>query len=162
MDHVRAQEQLVVVTIALAGVAASFSGQLALHPELVAVIGLLFMLFAHLVLSHDQQITLTARYLSDEDVFGEHARVQSGWERYKVAAMRGSGWIRQPATFAKVLSLYGAPVISGVVFSVAAVVLSPANWHTWLIVLVTVSFLALFAFAGVRTMQEYVALGRED
>lgn len=161
MDHVRAQEQLVVVTIALAGVAASVSGQLTVHPELLAVIGVLFMLFAHLVLGHDQQITLTARFLREREVFREHARTQADWERHRVATMRGSGWIRQPATFAQVLSLYGAPVISGVVFSVAAVVLSPTNWRTWLIVFASTILLALFTFAGVRTMQEYVALGRE-
>lgn len=151
-----------IVTVALAGVAASFGGQLRIHPELLAVVGLLFMVFALLVLGQDQQITMTARYLLNEDVFGDHARAQAGWEHHKVETMRGGGWIRQPATVAETLARYGAPVVSGLVSIGAAIALAPTNYWTWVLFTGFAALFILFFIAGVKTMQEYVDLGNAE
>lgn len=159
MDRVKAQEQLVVITITLIGVAASFVGLLQAHPELTALVGLLFFSLALLMLRQDDEITVIADYLLSESVFGAHAQAQAGWERHKFEKMQGGGWLRNPGSVAQVIAIYGPPVLAGVGFSVAAIWSSPSNWRTWTIVVVTAALACLFGLGSRKVVRAYGDLG---
>src|SRR5438105_15639587 len=92
IERVKGQQQLVVVAVAVAGATISFaSTQLNRHPEVMALLCLLYVGLSLSLLRHDQEITLIADHLLDEEAFPTQAESQARWELHKFNSMQTSG-----------------------------------------------------------------------
>jgi uncharacterized membrane protein YoaK (UPF0700 family) len=159
-QRIRAQDQLLVVAVAVAGVAASFGQKgLLAHPEVPALISLLFILIALALLRQDQEIAIIAAHLVEDEHFGEIAHVQKRWEVHKFAQMRGLGRSLTLATVAQSFGIYGVPVLG----FVAALVASLMIGHNPLTIAICgVAFLValLFIYGGYDVWTRYQRLAQ--
>lgn len=159
MDRVKGQEQLVLVMATLIGVAATLVSSYKTHPEVPGVFAIAFSFFALLTLRQDQEITNLVTYLLDDEVFGDHARAQAGWERFKLLSMQGGGLRRHPATVAQVASLHALPVLASFGFAAAAAASDPADWLAWLCVVFVIALDVLYGIGAWEVAMAYRRIG---
>jgi hypothetical protein len=159
MERVKGQQQILVVAAAVAGASLSFGAErLSTHPEVMALLCLLYVGFALAMLRYDQEITIIANHLLDESAFGLHAQAQSRWERHKFKQMQRSGIAAWVASASQTVGIYGVPVLAAVGFAWAAIATSPTAL-TWLILSVAFMFAALFIVGSVDVALRYQRLG---
>jgi hypothetical protein len=159
-QRVTDQHQLLVVAAAIAGGATAFAGtHFNAHPELLALLSLLFVGFALAMLRHDHEITIIASHLVKQVEFGSHARAQERWEKHRYEKMQASGWIGYLVTASQTVGLYGVPVLAAVAFAWAALATSP-NTVTWLVIALTSALGGLFLVGAFDVVGRYRVLGK--
>ncbi len=113
VERVKAQQQIIVVSAAVAGATISFaSNVLSGHPEIMALLCLLYVGLSLALLRQDQEITIIAVHLLDPSSYGDDARAQARWEVHKFHAMQGNvaGLVQSTA---QAVGIYGVPILSG-------------------------------------------------
>jgi len=175
-DRIRGEHQLVVVAASLAGATGSFAGsRLSSHPEVLALLCLLFVGFALAVLRLDQEITIIASHLLDRKAFRAHAEAQAEWECRKFQERQGTrrAWL---ASVSQTTAIYAVPVIAASAFAWAAIA-SPGQTHgkpgqihrtshgpmtlAWMILSVAFVLALLFIFGAIRTWRSYLTVGEQ-
>jgi hypothetical protein len=161
-ERVKGQHQVVVLAAAVAAASLSFGTEnLSRHPEVLALLCLLFVGLALAALRHDQEIAIMAKHLRDENAFGPDAQAQSRWERHKFEAMQGSGVVALVASGSQTMGVYGVPVLGIVAFGWAAIASSP-TMLTWMILIAASVFTALFVVGAIDIVVRYRDLGDDQ
>jgi hypothetical protein len=160
VERVKGQQQLVVVAAAVAGASLSFGAEnLATHPEILALLSLLYVGLALALLRHDQEITIATEHLLSHAAFGADADAQGGWEVHKFGAMQGSGFVGFVMASSQAVGIYGVPTLAIAAFGWATCVSSPSRL-AWLILGVAAFFAVVFAVGAIDTARRYRRLGR--
>jgi hypothetical protein len=159
VERVKGQQQLVLVAVAVAGATISFaSTELQRHPEVMALLCLLYVGLSLALLRHDQEITLIADHLLDAGAFPDQAAAQARWELHKFNSMQTSSITALISSSSQTMGNYGIPILA-VVASGYAVLDSSPNALAWVILAVAAFFLALFALGAIDVVRRYRALG---
>ena len=164
-DAVKGQWQLLQVATALAGAALSVAPALLLgRPLLLALASILFLGFAFAILRQDQEISVIALHLVDEDALGPHAVAQLRYEQRKVAEMRRKGPVRWIATTVQASAVYAVPMLAATVTYVAAVQAVTRSRSTDVSAMLALAVAALLLVALVigilDVIARYAELGR--
>jgi hypothetical protein len=158
VERVKGQQQLVVLSAAVAGATISFaSNVLSGHPEVMALLCLLYVGLCLAVLRHDQEIAIIAQHLLDPEVYSSDAEAQARWEVHKFNEMQG-GVVRLVTSGAQTAGNYGVPFLA-VIATGAATIISGPNAVAYVILVVAAAFLALFFFGAADNVRRYRALG---
>jgi hypothetical protein len=158
IERVKEQQQLVVVSALVAGATISFaSSLLSSHPEVMALLCLLYVGISLAVLRHDQEITILAQHLLDPDAFGLHAEAQARWEVHKFSEMQG-GRAKMISSSAQTAGNYGVPLL-GVFATASATIISGANIMASVVLSIAAGFFCLFGFGAWDVFQRYRRLG---
>jgi len=157
-ERVKAQHQLLLLAVAIAGAAISLQERL---PDADAgVFALLSMLFAGIalaVLRQDQEVTTIASHLLREESFGGDAVAQQKWEDHRLESMQG-GYRAILASTAMTVGIYGIPVLGTVTLGVAATRHNMDGLALGLLIFTGVLML-LFLWSAWMVAREYRALG---
>lgn len=125
-SRINYQHQLLAVAAAIAGAAATFGAKdLARHPELLALLAMLFVGFALALLRHEQEITIITAHLVDEAAFGDDAEAERRWERYRLGILQPTSLLGALVSASLVIGIYGVPVLAAIAFGWAAVAERP-------------------------------------
>ena len=143
-ERTRLQVQLLVISAAVAGAAASFGVR---HvPDRSAVLAALGLLFVGLMLAivrQESMVTMIEAHLIDECAFGDHALVQADWTAYKGRDVLDKPLFSLASQVAQAAGLFAVPLTAAAACTWAAVAGSPGT-TTWAILAVTgVLFLLL-------------------
>jgi len=112
IERVKAQQQLVLVSAAVAGATLSLASELLSdHPEIMALLCLLYVGISLALLRHDQEITIIAALLLDDEAFGPHAQAQAVWEAHKFTQMQ-KGIPALIKSGAQTAGNYGVPTLA--------------------------------------------------
>ncbi|HEY8853406.1 MAG TPA: hypothetical protein VIM36_14565 [Gemmatimonadaceae bacterium] len=88
-ERVGQQQQLTYICALIAGATLSFASKaLSAHPEVMALLCLLYVGLSLALLRQDQEITILAQHLLDRDAFDQHAEAQARWEAHKYFEMQ--------------------------------------------------------------------------
>jgi len=160
MERVRGQHQITVVAAAVAGATFTVADGdfLTRTPEVIALLCLLYVGLALAVLRHDQEITIIADHILNQELMGPEALVQAGWEAHKNDSMQGSGPVIFMLSTAQTVGIYGVPVLG--LFTAGAVTLrSDMNFWTWFIMGIAIALSTLFAAGAMDVWLRYRRLG---
>jgi len=158
VERTKAQQQLVLVSVAVAGATLSFASELlSEHPEVMALLCVLYVGISLALLRHDQEITIMAALLLNPDAVGQHARVQAYWEAHKFVQMqRGTAALVKSG--AQTAGNYGVPVL-GVVATGAATLITVPNVAASVALVVAAALAGLFLYGAEDVRQRYKRLG---
>jgi hypothetical protein len=158
VERVKGQQQLVVLSAAVAGATISFASDvLSGHPEVMALLCLLYVGLCLAVLRHDQEIAIIAQHLLDPKAYGSDAEAQARWEVHKFNEMQGDV-ARLVNSGAQTAGNYGVPFLA-VIATGAATIISGPNAIADVVLVVAAAFLALFFFGAADNVRRYRALG---
>lgn len=157
-ERVKAQHQLLLLAVAIAGAAISLQERLPdANAEVFALLSMLFAGIALAVLRQDQEATAIASHLLREESFGSDAIAQQKWENHRLESMQG-GYRAVLASTAMTVGIYGIPVLGTVTLGVAATRHNMAGLALGLLVFTGVLML-LFLWSAWMVAQDYRALG---
>jgi hypothetical protein len=158
-ERVKDQHQVVVLAAAVAGASVSFGAEnLTSHPEVLALLCLLFVGLSLAALRHDQEIAVIAEHLLDRNAFGATADAQARWETHKFTAMQGSGALAFVANASQAIGLYGVPGLGVAAFGIAALRSSPTTL-TFILLGLAAGFSVLFLIGVGQSFARFRRLG---
>jgi hypothetical protein len=158
VERTKAQQQLILISAAVAAATISFASDLLSgHPEVMALLCLLYVGLSLALLRHDQEITIIADHLLDFEAFGSHAETQARWEAHKYVQMQ-RGIARLIQSGSQTAGNYGVPFL-GVIATASATIISGPNLRAWVVLVVAVGFLVLFGFGAYDVFRRYERLG---
>jgi hypothetical protein len=161
VERVKGQQQLVVVAVAVAAATISFaSSQLNQHPEVMALLCLLYVGLSLALLRQDQEITLIADHLLDQHAFPTEAGSQARWELHKFTSMQASSVAALLSSSSQTMGNYGIPVLA-VGASGYAVLRGSPNGLAWFILSVAMAFSLLFIVGAIDVVRRYRRLGEK-